>query len=75
MLKTIKSRSGVTLSLNTPEEDATITAAAMSDSDALLLTDEEMEKIKLILMRGRPKSLVHKEHINIRLSPDVLGNL
>lgn len=72
MLKTIKSRSGVTLSLNTPEEDAAITAAAVSDPDALPLTDEEMEKIKPLLMRGRPKSLIHKEHINIRLSPDVL---
>ena len=73
MRKTIKTKSGMTLYLNTPEEDAAITAAAMSDQDCPPITDEDWEKIKPRLFRGRrPKSAVHKEHINIRLSPDVL---
>ncbi|GKS68954.1 uncharacterized conserved protein, DUF4415 family [Nitrosomonas sp. PY1] len=53
----------------TPEEDAAITAAAMSDPDSLPLTDEEFSKIKRV---GRPRAILTKERISIRLSRDVL---
>ena len=36
----------------TPEEDAAITKAAMSDPDSLPFTDEEWEQIKPRLVRG-----------------------
>lgn len=73
MPKTIKTKSGMVLHLNTPEEDVVITAAALSAPDCPPITDEGWEQVKPRLFRGgRPKSTVHKEHINIRLSPDVL---
>jgi uncharacterized protein (DUF4415 family) len=57
----------------TDEEDAVITAAALSDPDALPLTEAEWEAVKPSLrVGGRPKAEVTKERITIRLSPDVL---
>lgn len=56
----------------TPEEDAIITAAAMSDPDALPLTDEEWAAVKPMIRRGRPPAEVTKERITIRLSADVV---
>ena len=56
----------------TPEEDAIITAAAMSDPDAIPYTDDEWEKVKPLVRVGRPKSAVTKERITIRLSRDVV---
>jgi hypothetical protein len=41
----------------TPEEDAAITKAAMSDPDSLPLTDEEWEKIRHRIVRGRGRPL------------------
>jgi len=38
---------------HTPEEDAAITKAAMADPDSLPFTDEEWEKIRPTLVRGR----------------------
>lgn len=58
--------------LNTPEEDAAITAAAMSDPDAAPYTDAEWEAAKPTIKRGRPVADITKERITIRLSPDVL---
>jgi uncharacterized protein (DUF4415 family) len=55
----------------TDEEDAAITAAAMSDPDAIPFTDAEWDAAKP--MRGRPKSEMTKERITIRLSRDVLS--
>lgn len=52
MPQTIKSRSGRTLVLPTPEEDAAITAAAMSDPDAVPHTDAEWKAVKPLLRRG-----------------------
>ncbi|WP_291525260.1 BrnA antitoxin family protein [Acidithiobacillus sp.] len=52
----------------TPEEDAAITAAAMSDPDAMPYTDAEWEAVK----RGRPLATATKERITIRLSPEVV---
>jgi uncharacterized protein (DUF4415 family) len=58
----------------TNEEDAVITAAAISDPDALPLTEEEWDSVKPMLrVGGRPKADVTKERITIRLSPDVLA--
>jgi uncharacterized protein (DUF4415 family) len=56
----------------TPQEDAAITAAAMSDPDALPYTDEQWAAVKPLLRRGRPPAATTKERITIRLSPDVL---
>ena len=56
----------------TDEEDAAITAAALADPDAQPLTDAEWEAVKPSLRRGRPPAAATKEHITIRLSPDVL---
>lgn len=53
----------------TVEEDAAITAAAMSDPDAMPMTDAEWEAAR---PRGRPKAEMTKERITIRLSADVL---
>lgn len=72
MPQTIKTRSGRTLILPTPEEDAIITAAAMSDPDCMPYTDEEWEKVRPLLRVGRPKAEVTKERITIRLSHDVV---
>jgi len=56
----------------TEDEDVAITAAAMSDPDAIPLTDEEWEKVKPLVRMGRPKAEITKERISIRLSRDVV---
>jgi uncharacterized protein (DUF4415 family) len=56
----------------TDEEDVAITAAAMSDPDALPFTDAEWEAVKPLVRLGRPKAEVTKERITIRLSRDVV---
>jgi uncharacterized protein (DUF4415 family) len=53
-------------------EDAAITAAAMSDPDAVPLTDAQWEAIRPGVRTGRPKAEVTKERITIRLSRDVV---
>jgi uncharacterized protein (DUF4415 family) len=53
-------------------EDAAITAAAMSDPDAMPLTDGEWERVKPTLKIGRPFAAETKERITIRLSRDVV---
>jgi uncharacterized protein (DUF4415 family) len=60
----------------TPEEDAIITAAAMSDSDATPLTDEEWEAVKPFVRIGRPPSTRPlKVPTTIRFDADVLAAL
>ena len=60
----------------TPEEDAAITAAAMSDPDALPLTDAEWEAVRPLVRIGRPPSRKPlKVPTTIRLDPDVLAAL
>ena len=56
----------------TDAEDAAITAAALSDSDAMPFTDAEWEAVKSGVRIGRPKAEVTKERITIRLSRDVV---
>jgi uncharacterized protein (DUF4415 family) len=56
----------------TDTEDAAITAAAMTDPDALPFTDEQWATVKPRLRMGRPKAELTKERITIRLSRDVV---
>jgi len=72
MPQTIKSRSGRTLVLPTPEEDAAITAAAMSDPDGMPYTDAEWKAVKPLLRRGRPPAEKTKVHTGLRLDAEVL---
>lgn len=67
-MKTNKSK--IRFIRNTPEEDAAITAAALSDPDAhpIYLAPEKYRPI------GRPKAAVTKERITIRLSPEVVSH-
>ena len=75
MPKTIKSRSGRVLALPTPEEDAAITAAAMSDPDAMPFTDAEWEQAKPLARRGRPLGSGSKMQVTLRLDIDVVEKL
>lgn len=56
----------------TPQEDARIQAGIDADPDAYSLSDEEWEKVKPNARIGRPKAVVTKERITIRLSRDVV---
>lgn len=61
-----------TLIRPTTKQDEAITAAALSDPDAIPLTDAEWETVKPTIRRGRPLAAVTKERISIRLSREVL---
>ena len=69
MLQTVKTKSGRVIIMPSDEEDAIITAAAMSDPDAQPLTDAELKQLRPM---GRPRAAVTKERITIRLSRDVV---
>ena len=69
----LTTRNGRKILLNTPEEDAAITAAAMSDPDARPLTDEEWEAVKPRLRVGRPPAEVRKVSTTIRFDADLLA--
>jgi uncharacterized protein (DUF4415 family) len=58
----------------TDAEDAAITAAAMSDPDAIPFTDEEWEQIKPLVRRGpgRPLGSGTKSQITLRIDKEVL---
>ncbi len=75
MQRTIKTRSGRVLVLPTPEEDAAITAAAMSDPDAMPLSDSEWEAAKHVATRGRPLGSGSKVQVTLRLDIDVVEKL
>ena len=55
----------------TTEEDEAITKAAMSDPDALPITDAEFAKLKRV---GRPRATVTKERVTIHLSREVVDS-
>lgn len=62
--------------LPSPEEDAAITAAAMSDPDAQPLTDAEWQAVKPLARVGRPAGQRPlKRPTTIRFDPDVLEAL
>ncbi len=66
----IKTKSGRTLILPTPEEDAQITAAAMTDPDNLPLTAKELSQFKR--GRGRPQGSGKKEQVTLRIDLEIL---
>lgn len=73
MYQTIKTRSGREIILPAPEEDAAITAAALTDPDNLPLTDAELAQFKPL--RGRPRAMVKRPMVSMRMDPDVLERL
>jgi uncharacterized protein (DUF4415 family) len=58
--------------LPTPAEDAAITAAAMSDPDAVPFTDAEWEQVKPLVRRGRPLGSGSKTQVTLRLDVEVI---
>ena len=56
------------------EEDAAITKAAMADPDNTPFTDEEWEKVKPTLVRGRGRPLGSgaKEQVTLRIDKEIL---
>jgi uncharacterized protein (DUF4415 family) len=85
---TVKTIYGREFELNTPEEDARITAAALADPDAQPLTDEQLARMRpahevlspalyaaLTAKRGRPRSETPKIFTGIRFDADVLAAL
>ena len=72
MPTTIKTRSGRVLTLPTPEEDAAITAAAISDPDAVPFTDAEWSLVRPLVRRGRPLGSGTKTQVTLRLDADVV---
>lgn len=66
----IKTKSGRALELPSPEEDAQITAAALTDPDNLPLTDAELTQFKR--GRGRPQGSGKKEQVTLRLDAEIL---
>ncbi len=69
MQKTIKTRSGRTLVLPPPEEEAAINAGIAADPDTYEVSDEGFSRMRRM---GRPPAAVTKERITIRLSRDVV---
>ena len=66
----LTTKSGKKILLNTPEEDAQITAAALTDPDNLPLTDAELSQFRP--MRGRPLGSGKKEQVTLRLDAEIL---
>jgi uncharacterized protein (DUF4415 family) len=63
------------LTMPTPEEDETITAAAESGADALPLTDQQMSKmVPLRMLRDHPKLANKKQLVSMRYRPEVMAN-
>ena len=72
MQTTIKTRSGRVLIRPTPAEDAAITAAAMSDPDAVPFTDAKWKQDKPLVRRGRPLGSGSKAQVTLRLDVEVI---
>jgi len=73
-------KNGKRLRMPSDEEDAAITAAALSDPDALPVTDEEWERVKPLVRIGarpvgRPKVETPRPKVTLRIEPDVLAYL
>ena len=58
--------------LNTPQEDAAITAAALSDPDAQPLTDAQLKAMRPM---GRPRIANPKAPLTMRIDADILEAL
>ncbi len=70
MPKTLKTRSGRTIILPTPEEDVAITAAAHSDPDNPPLAEADFAGMKR--GPGRPAGSGTKTQVTLRIDSDVL---
>ncbi len=69
----------------TPEEDVAIAAGVAADPDTYILSDAEMSSLRPLMetnpqwvvtfqrQRGRPRSANPKQHVSLRLDPDVLA--
>ena len=58
----------------TPQEDAAITAAALSDPDAVPYTDEQWRRVKPTVGRGRPRVTHPKVSLSLRLDSEVVSS-
>ena len=57
----------------TIDEDRLITEAALSDPDALPLTEDQLSKmVPIRVARGKPKLATKKQLVSIRYSPEVI---
>jgi uncharacterized protein (DUF4415 family) len=72
MPKTIKTRSGRVLILNTAKENAAINAGIAADPDTHELTDAEFAQLRT---RGRPLGSGNKMQVTLRLDIDVVDKL
>lgn len=68
----IITKSGRRIQLNSPEEDARITAAAEADPDSLPWSEGQLETARPLMRIGRPLGSGKKVHINIRFDRDVV---
>ncbi|TXT39958.1 MAG: hypothetical protein FD135_1774 [Comamonadaceae bacterium] len=66
-------RDGRKLRLNTPEEEAQITAGIAQDPDTHVPTDAEWAQFKPL--RGRPPVAVKRPMLSIRVDPDIAAAL
>lgn len=73
MQKTVKTRSGRVIIRPSQAEDAAITAAALSDVDALPLTDAQLKAMRPVM--GRPRIANPKAPLTMRIDADVLDAL
>lgn len=64
-----KSKAGRVFELPSDQEEADINAGIAADPDTRELTDQEFQQLRPL---GRPKAVVTKERITIRLSPEVV---
>lgn len=56
----------------TSAEDAAIQTAAMSDPDAVILTDAQWEQVKPLVRRGRPLGSGTKTQVTLRLDVEIV---
>jgi uncharacterized protein (DUF4415 family) len=74
MPQAIKTRSGRTVILPTPEEDAEINRGIAADPDTYEVSAEEMKQMQPLKSRGgRPRLANPKEPVTIRYDADVLA--
>ena len=73
MQKMIKTRAGREVIVTMGGEDASITAAALSDPDAQPLNDVELARLRPA--RGRPAAAIKRPMLSMRVDPDVLAYL
>jgi uncharacterized protein (DUF4415 family) len=67
----LRTRSGRTVRVPTAAEERAINAGIARDPDTHVLSEKEFKKLRPVL-RGRPKSAVHKIPVKVRLDPHVV---